>query len=93
MCRGCEGDRCFDVAVYFDWKGTNDEKIKKACDENDDIEYKGLYAPHQGKYHWVRYLEVKDYFEWMSYMGSKTPPRDRKNLTHSEIEVFTEASL
>jgi hypothetical protein len=42
------------VAVYFDWKGTNEElkeyeeKIEKACSETEDIEYKGLYAPIRG---------------------------------------------
>lgn len=87
------------VAIYFDWKGTNEElkeyeeKIKKACSETEDIEYKGLYAPHQKKYHWVRYLKVKDYWKWMSHMSSKGPPRDRKKLTHSQIEVFTKAQL
>jgi len=87
------------VAVYFDWEGTNDElkeresKIEKACSETDDIKYLGLYAPHQRKYHWVRHLKVKDYWKWLSYMSSKMPPRDRKKLTHSEIEVFTKAQL
>lgn len=81
------------VLLYIDWFGTAEElkefeeKLKAACAEVGGIEYKGRYAPHNRKYHFVYLFEVESYQKLLE-AGEKMPPRDYKKLTHGEFEIL-----
>jgi hypothetical protein len=81
--------------MYFDWFGTPEalEKWttawKKACKETAGIKSTKLYTSHQARYHYSWIMEMDSYDNMMEAM-TKMPERDRKDLTHAVIEVFTE---
>jgi hypothetical protein len=50
---------------------------------------KKLYTPHQARYHYAWIIETDSYEAVMAAM-TKMPPRNRNELTHSVVEVFTE---
>ena len=84
------------VVMHYDWFGSK-EKLdkwktawKKACKETDGISSCKHYTPHQARYHYSWVMEIDSYDRIMEAMG-KMPERDRNDLTHSILEIYSES--
>jgi hypothetical protein len=83
------------VITYFDWFGTpeklktNNEAWHKACKETKGIKSTKLYTSHQARYHYAWITET-DSYEAIMEANNKMPPRNRNEMTHAVIEVFSE---
>ena len=85
--------------MNFDWGGTQDElkamveALKKGCNDCEGIDFKGLYAPNNTKWHYTMFWETDDYFRWRDAMqiaqekyGSKE--RNYNKTTHATFELW-----
>jgi hypothetical protein len=85
------------IIMNIDWFGTPEgfEKYKKdwqkACKETKGIKSTKLYTSHQARYHYSWVTEADSYEAFMS-TNRAMPPRNRKDLTHVNVEVFTEVT-
>lgn len=83
------------IVTYLDWFGTPEgfekyrEAWRNACEETEGVKSTKLYTSHQARYHYAWISEVDSYGALLE-ATSKMPPRDRNELTHAIIEVFTE---
>jgi len=83
------------VIMSMDWFGTPEafEKYKKdfqkACKETKGIKSTKLYTSHQARYHYAWITET-DSYDAMMETNRKMPPRNRNEMTHAVLEVFTE---
>ena len=83
------------VIMSMDWFGTPEsfEKFKKdwqkACSETKGIKSSKLYTSHQARYHYAWITET-DSYESVMEANRKLPPRNRNEMTHASLEIFTE---
>jgi len=81
--------------MSMDWFGTPEgfEKFKKdfqkTCKETKGIKSTKLYTSHQARYHYSWITEC-DSYEAIMEVNRKLPPRNRNEMTHAVLEVFTE---
>ena len=89
------------MMIYFDWFGTTEDLQKvakateKAAGEIEGIEYKGLYVPHQPRYHYSWVFKAESYEKYGAVnrrVQELSGARDRNVMTHASVQVLSKVN-